>query len=82
MVKLILLLLPARYRLLLEMGLRIGKNLNTAEEIKAVAVELDAITKDGRISVSEWAKFGSTLGIYGSSQKSHDDEDVIVAPTR
>jgi hypothetical protein len=64
MVKLILLLLPARYRLLLEMGLRIGKNLNTAEEIKAVAVELDAITKDGRVSVSDWAKLGKVLKVY------------------
>jgi len=56
-------LLPEDKRLLLQLAIRITSSLDTARERKAVAEYGAEMLKDGSVSVGEWAKFGSKLGI-------------------
>ena len=56
-------LLPEDKRLLLQLAMRITSSLDTAEERKAVAEYGTEMLKDGFVTVGEWAKFGSKLGI-------------------
>jgi hypothetical protein len=56
-------LLPADKRSLLELALRITASLDTQAERKVVADYGVEMLKDGKVSVGEWAKFGSKLGI-------------------
>jgi|TARA_R100001143_G_C3274463_1_gene93750 hypothetical protein len=56
-------LLPADKRSLLELALRITASLDTTAERKRVADYGVEMLKDGKVSVGEWAKFGSKLGI-------------------
>ena len=59
----ILKLLPKDKRNMLELGMRIVASLDTgAERKEAVAYGIHML-KDGKVSVAEWAKFGSKLGI-------------------
>ena len=55
--------LPEDKRLLLQLAIRITSSLDTAEERKAVAEYGVEMLKDGRVSVGEWSRFGSLLGI-------------------
>ena len=55
--------LPADKRALLELAIRITSSLDTAEERKAVAEYGAEMLKDGKVSVGEWSRFGSKLGI-------------------
>ena len=57
-------LLPADKRSLLELALRITASLDTTAERKRVADYGVEMLKDGQVSVGEWAKFGSKLGIF------------------
>jgi hypothetical protein len=57
-------LLPARYRNLVELGQRIFANLDTARERKEVLDYFKQALQDGQISVNEWAKIGKKLHIY------------------
>ena len=50
-------------RALFELAVRITASLNTAEERKDVAEYGMAMLHDGKVSVSEWSRFGSKLGI-------------------
>ncbi len=59
----ILKLLPEDKRTLLELAIRITASLDTAMERKAVAEYGTEMLKDGKVTVGEWAKFGSKLGI-------------------
>ena len=59
----ILKLLPEDKRLLLQLAIRITASLDTASESKAVAEYGAEMLKDGSVTVGEWAKFGSKLGI-------------------
>ena len=59
----ILKFLPADKRALLELAIRITSALDTAAERKAVAEYGAEMLKDGKVTVGEWAKFGSKLGI-------------------
>ena len=59
----ILKLLPEDKRLLLQLAIRITASLDTAKERKAVAEYGTEMLKDGKVTVGEWAKFGSKLGI-------------------
>ena len=59
----ILKLLPEDKRLLLQLAIRITASLDTAKERKAVAEYGAEMLKDGKVTVGEWAKFGSKLGI-------------------
>ena len=59
----ILKLLPEDKRLLLQLAIRITASLDTARERKAVAGYGAEMLKDGKVTVGEWAKFGSKLGI-------------------
>ena len=59
----ILKLLPEDKRLLLQLAIRITASLDTARERKAVAEYGAEMLKDGKVTVGEWAKFGSKLGI-------------------
>lgn len=61
--KFLLKLLPADKRSLLELALRITASLDTTAERKRVADYGVEMLKDGKVSVGEWAKFGSKLGI-------------------
>jgi len=63
MMNLLLKFLPADKRALLTLALRITASLDTAAERKAVADYGVEMLRDGKISVGEWAKFGSKLGI-------------------
>ena len=56
-------LLPADKRALLELAIRITASLDTAAERKAVADYGLEMLRDRKVSVGEWAKFGSKLGI-------------------
>ena len=59
----ILKLLPKDKRNMLELGMRIVASLDTAAERKEVVDYGIHMLKDGKVSVAEWAKFGSKLGI-------------------
>jgi hypothetical protein len=56
-------LLPQDKRALLELAIRITSSLDTPEERKAVAEYGLEMLKDSKVTVGEWAKFGSKLGI-------------------
>ena len=56
-------LLPADKRALLELALRITASLDTAAERRAVAEYGMEMLRDRKVTVGEWAKFGSKLGI-------------------
>ena len=55
--------LPEDKRTLLQLAIRITNSLDTAEERKAVAEYGTEMLKDGKVTVGEWSRFGSKLGI-------------------
>ena len=59
----ILKFLPADKKALLELAIRITASLDSAAERKAVADYGLEMLEDGKVSVGEWAKLGSALGI-------------------
>ena len=59
----ILKLLPKDKRNMLELGMRIVASLDTAAERNEAVDYGIHMLKDGKVSVAEWAKFGSKLGI-------------------
>ena len=61
--KWILKLLPKDKRNMLELGMRIVASLDTGAERKAAIDYGIQMLDDGKVSVGEWAKFGSKLGI-------------------
>ena len=63
MLGIILRLIPEDKRILLKLDMRITSSLDTAEERKAVAKYGMIMLNDGKVTVGEWAKFGSKLGI-------------------
>ena len=65
-------LLPADKRALLELAIRITQNLDTPDERKKVVKLTKEIFKDGKVSIGEWAKLGSTLGVFKIDEKSND----------
>jgi hypothetical protein len=56
--------LPEDKKILLKLAMRITASLDTAEERRAVAKYGMIMLKDGKVSVSEWSRFGSKLGIF------------------
>ena len=60
----ILKLLPKDKRNMLELGMRIVASLDTAAERKEAIDYGIHMLKDGKVSVSEWRRFGSKLGIF------------------
>ena len=56
-------LLPSDKRALLQLALRITNSLDTAQERKEVAEYGATMLADGKVTVAEWSKFGSKLGI-------------------
>ena len=58
MVKIIMSLLPVRYRELLKLALRI-----TAYTDKGSLLEVADILADGKVSAREWTRLGKSLGI-------------------
>ena len=61
--KWILKLLPKEQRNMLELGIRIVASLDTGAERKEAIDYGIKMLEDGKVSVGEWAKFGSKLGI-------------------
>jgi len=59
----ILKLLPKDKRNMLELGIRIVASLDTGAERKEAIDYGIKMLEDGKVSVAEWAKFGSKLGI-------------------
>ena len=55
--------LPKDKRALLELAIRITASLDTKQKRKDVADYGIEMLKDGKVTVAEWAKFGSKLGI-------------------
>ena len=64
MLGIILRFLPEDKQILLKLAMRITASLDTAEERKAVAKYGMIMLNDGKVSVSEWSRFGSKLGIF------------------
>ena len=63
MFKLLLKLLPKQTRQFIILGQRIVSRLDTAEE-RNVAVNYGiSMLADGKVTVGEWSRFGSKLGI-------------------
>ncbi len=56
--------LPAEYKNLVELGMRLISALDTAEERKVAIDKGLAMLKDGTITPIEWTSFGKTLGIF------------------
>ena len=63
MLGIILRFLPEDKKILLKLAMRITASLDTARERKAVAEYGMIMLNDGKVTVGEWAKFGSQLGI-------------------
>lgn len=63
MMKFLLKFLPAETRAMVKLGVRITAALDDAEERKAAIAYGVSMLSDGRVTVGEWAKFGSLLGI-------------------
>jgi len=59
----LLMFLPAQTRQLVTLGKQIIARLDTTDERKAAVDYGIEMLKDGRVTVGEWAKFGSKLGI-------------------
>ena len=59
----ILKLLPEDKRKMLELGMRIVASLDTKAERQAAIDYGILMLEDGKVSVGEWSKFGSKLGI-------------------
>jgi hypothetical protein len=55
--------LPHDTRALMELAVRITASLDTAKERQDVAEYGVLMLKDGKVTVGEWARFGSKLGI-------------------
>ena len=55
--------LPSDKKALLTLALRITNHLDTAQERKDVADYGVEMLADGKVTVGEWSKFGSKLGI-------------------
>jgi hypothetical protein len=55
--------LPADKRALVKLAIRITASLDTPAERKEVAEYGVKMLDDGKVTVAEWAKFGSRLGI-------------------
>ena len=56
-------LIPEDKKILLKLAMRITASLDTARERKDVAEYGMTMLNDGKVTVGEWAKFGSKLGI-------------------
>ena len=67
MMKWLLIFLPSDKRALLKLALRIMSSLDTAAERKDVADYGIKMLKDGKVSVGEWSRFGSKLGILSGT---------------
>ena len=63
MLGIILRFLPEDKKILLKLAMRITASLDTARERKDVAEYGMTMLNDGKVTVGEWAKFGSKLGI-------------------
>jgi hypothetical protein len=55
--------LPADKRALLELAMRITSSIDTPEERKAVAKFGMEILADGKVTGPEWLKLGKALGV-------------------
>ena len=62
-------LLPADTRLMVELGMKIVQALDTPEERREAIAHGIAMLQDGKVTVPEWAVFGSKLGILTSPKK-------------
>ena len=61
--------LPQEQKEILKLGQRIFSRLETSGQRRALVEYGETMLADGRVTVAEWAKFGSKLGILrGSSQ--------------
>lgn len=84
--KFILMFLPKKYKGHFEIMERMLSRLDTKEKITdAVNFLDDAIESDGYLSVPEWARFGSMIGMIGKSKSRKNKiriiPEPIVAPT-
>ena len=69
MYKILMALLPADKKALIELGIAMTGALDTAEKRMSVAVYAKEALADGKITVAEWAKIGSKLGILSGRIK-------------
>lgn len=72
MIKLLLLLLPHKYKVLMDVGLKLFSRLDTDKERDAVATFLwESLASRGYLSVTEWGRLGGEefLGIIGKPKR-------------
>jgi len=69
MKNLILKMLPAEYRSLLEVGQSIFAQLDTPEERTEVLEYAKEVLADGTVTLPEWGKLGGKLGIIKGNGK-------------
>ena len=62
-------LLPKEYKQMVLLAQRIISQLDTKEERRDALEYGIAMMEDGAVTVSEWSKFGSRLGILGKHEK-------------
>ena len=55
--------MPAEKKAMITLGMRIFNCLDSGEERQAALDYGIEMMKDGKVSVGEWARFGSKLGI-------------------
>ena len=60
--------LPADTRLMVELGMKIVQALDTPEERRVALAHGIDMLRDGSVTVGEWAKFGSLLGVLTAPQ--------------
>ena len=69
MYKLVMRFLPTDKRALLELALAMTMSLDSAEKRMSVAMYVKEALADGKITVGEWSKIGSKLGILSGRFK-------------
>tara|TARA_R100001530_G_scaffold86474_1_gene60203 strand:- start:219 stop:437 length:219 start_codon:yes stop_codon:yes gene_type:complete len=69
MLTILMKLLPADKRAMIELAMRMVAKLNTPAERQAVAEYGIAAFKDGSISITEWATIGGKMGILTGPKK-------------
>jgi hypothetical protein len=80
MYSLLLKLVPADVRALIEMATRVVAHLDTGQERKAFAeYVLKALETDGSLTVGEWASIGSRAGILRGRRKGEAGVEEIPA---
>ena len=64
-------LIPQPYKNIIKFFIKVLNNANSKEELQRIADKFEEITRDGKISTTEWSELGgkNSLGILGNVNK-------------